>query len=170
MVPILNYIIFGPNSIQDCHRYKKIKLAKAALFEARICLNFNCKNIYSIFMHPSWDGPYYVIGYGGWADVHRGFRTITLVLYIGYLYQTWPHDSPVEGEEPYLFWGPLNRILTTGSFLHDNFSSVYWIFTKLGHMIPLWKGKNPIYFGVIRSKVKVTITINIVFDNRVVST
>jgi hypothetical protein len=21
------------------------------------------------------------------------------------LYQTWPHDSPVEGEEPYLFWG-----------------------------------------------------------------
>jgi hypothetical protein len=37
------------------------------------------------------------------------------------------------------------------------FSSVYRIFTKLGHMIPLWKGKNPIYFGVIRSKVKVTI-------------
>ena len=28
-------------------------------------------------------------------------------------------------------------------------SSVYWIFTKLGHMIPPWKGKNPIYFGVI---------------------
>jgi hypothetical protein len=21
------------------------------------------------------------------------------------LYQTWPHDSPVEGEELYLFWG-----------------------------------------------------------------
>ena len=42
-------------------------------------------------------------------------------------------------------------------FPHDNFSSVYWIFTKLGHMIPQWKGKNPIYFGVIRSKVKVTI-------------
>ena len=33
-------------------------------------------------------------------------------------------------------------------FLHNNFSSVYRIFTKLGHMIPLWKGKNPIYFGV----------------------
>ena len=32
---------------------------------------------------------------------------------------------------------------------HNNFSSVYQIFTKLGHMIPLWKGKNPIYFGVI---------------------
>ena len=29
------------------------------------------------------------------------------------------------------------------------FSSVYWIFTKLGHTIPLWKGKNPIYVGVI---------------------
>jgi len=45
--------------------------------------------------------------------------------------------------------------LTTGSFPHDNFSSVYWIFTKLDHMIALWKGKNAIYFGVIRSKVKV---------------
>jgi hypothetical protein len=33
-------------------------------------------------------------------------------------------------------------------FPHNNFSSVYQIFTKLGHMIPLWKGKNPIYFGV----------------------
>jgi hypothetical protein len=29
-------------------------------------------------------------------------------------------------------------------------------------MIPLRKGKNPIYFGVIRSKVKVTVTINII--------
>jgi hypothetical protein len=27
-------------------------------------------------------------------------------------------------------------------------------------MIALWKGKSPIYFGVIRSKVKVTVTIN----------
>ena len=34
-------------------------------------------------------------------------------------------------------------------------------------MISLWK--NPIYFGVIRSKVKVTVTINIFFDNRIVS-
>ena len=34
-------------------------------------------------------------------------------------------------------------------FPHDNFSSVYWIFIKLGHMIPLWKRKNPVYFGVI---------------------
>jgi len=55
-------------------------------------------------------------------------------------------------------------------FPHNNFSSVYRIFTKLGHMILLWKGKNPIYFGVIRSKIKVTITINRIFDNRVVST
>ena len=62
------------------------------------------------------------------------------------------------------------EFLTTGSFPHDNFSSVYWIFNKLGHMIPMWKGKNLIYFGVIMSKVKVTVTINIIFDNRVVST
>jgi hypothetical protein len=55
-------------------------------------------------------------------------------------------------------------------FPHNNFSSVYRIFTKHGHMIPLWKGKNHAYFGVIRSKVKVTITINIIFDDRVVST
>ena len=41
------------------------------------------------------------------------------------------------------------EFLTTGSFPLDNFSSVYWIFTKLGNMIHLWKGKNPIYFGVI---------------------
>ena len=37
----------------------------------------------------------------------------------------------------------------THRFPHNNFSSAYRIFTKLGHMIPLWKGKNPIYFGVI---------------------
>ena len=82
-----------------------------------------------LFIRPSRDGLYYVIGYGWrWAAGGR------------------PHRFP-----------------------HDNFSSVYRIFTKLGHMIPLWKGKNPIYFGVIRSKVKVTITINIIFDNRIVS-
>ena len=53
-------------------------------------------------------------------------------------------------------------------FPNDNFSSIYWIFTKLGHTIPLWKGKNPIYCGIIRSKIKVTVTINIIVDNRVV--
>ena len=30
-------------------------------------------------------GPYYVIGYGGRAGIHTGFRTITLVLYIRFL-------------------------------------------------------------------------------------
>jgi hypothetical protein len=54
-------------------------------------------------------------------------------------------------------------------FPHNNFSFVYRIFTKLGHMISLWKGKKPVYFGVIRSKVKVTVTINRNVDNRVVS-
>jgi hypothetical protein len=54
-------------------------------------------------------------------------------------------------------------------FPHNNFSSVYWSLNKLAHMIPLWKGKNHIYFGVISSKVKVTVTINIIFDNRIVS-
>jgi hypothetical protein len=36
-------------------------------------------------------------------------------------------------------------------------------------MIPLWKGKNPIYLGVIRLKVKVTVTVNRISDNRIVS-
>ena len=42
-----------------------------------------------IFICPSGDGTYYVIGYsergGGRADVQTGFRTISLVLYIGSL-------------------------------------------------------------------------------------
>jgi hypothetical protein len=70
-----------------------------------------------------------------------------------------------KGKNPVYF-----RVIRSKSpLLHDNFSSVYWIFNKLGHMIPLWKWKNPIYFEVIRSKVKVTITINRIFDNRIVS-
>jgi hypothetical protein len=43
------------------------------------------KRNYYLFIHPSQDGPYYVIGYGGRVGVHTGFRTITLVLYIGSL-------------------------------------------------------------------------------------
>jgi hypothetical protein len=86
------------------------------------------------------------------------FRTITLVLYIESLANlaTWF----LCGREITLFilrsLGQRSRspllyieLLTTESFPHDSFSSVYWIFTKLGHIIPLWKGKNPIYFGVI---------------------
>jgi hypothetical protein len=61
----------------------------------QICCSSVLKLI-SFFMRPSRDGPYYVIGYGGQAGVHTGLSD---------LYQTWPHDSPVEGEEPYLFWG-----------------------------------------------------------------
>jgi hypothetical protein len=40
--------------------------------------------------------------------------------------------------------------------------------TKVMRKQPWWKRKNPIYFGVIRSKVKVTVTINRIFDNRIV--
>jgi hypothetical protein len=49
---------------------------------------FQCllSTISLVFIRSSWDGPYYVIGYGGWrAVVHTDFRTITLVLYIGSL-------------------------------------------------------------------------------------
>ena len=105
------------------------------------------------------------------------FRMITLVLYIGSLpnFTTW---FPCGRGRTLFIMGSLgqrsrspiiNRMFDNRSFPHNNFSSVYWIFNKLGHMIPLWKGKNPIYFGVIRSKVKVTVTINRIFDNRIVS-
>jgi hypothetical protein len=61
-------------------------------------------------------------------------------------------------ESKHLFYTPVSRRVVLCDwvwradgrplrFPHNNFSSVYWIFTKLGHMIPLWKGKNPIYFG-----------------------
>ena len=62
----------------------------------------------------------------------------------------------------------INKMFDNRAFPHDNFSSVYWIFTKLDQMIALWKGKNPIYFGVIRSKVKVTVTINIIFYHLII--
>ena len=73
----------------------------------------------------------------------------------------WPNDPKINRVLP-LPQG--NHVAMFGKdhlhrFPHNNFSSVYQIFTKLGDMIPLWKGKNPIYFGVIRSKVKVTVTI-----------
>ena len=86
------------------------------------------------------------------------FCTITLVLYIGSLTDlaTWfpcgrGRTLFILGSLGQMSRSPLLLIefLTTGSFPHDNFCSVYWIFNKLGHMIPLWKGKNPIYFGVI---------------------
>ena len=49
------------------------------------------------------------------------------------------------GDGPYYVIGYGGR---PHRFPRDNFSSVYLIFNKLGHMIPLWKGKNRIYFGV----------------------
>ena len=78
-----------------------------------------------------------------------------------------------KGKNPIYFGVIRSKVTVTINIIFDNrvfshnFSSVYWIFTKLDHMIPLWKGKNPIYFGVIRSKV--TVTIYIIFDNRVIS-
>ena len=119
-------------------------------------------------------GPYYVIGYGGRTGVNTGFRTITLVLYIGSLSNLATWFPCGRGRTLYILGslGQGHRYYKYNfwqrSFPHDNFCSVYWNFNKLGHMIPLWKGKNPIYFGVIRSKV--ASTINIIFDNRVVST
>ena len=83
---------------------------------------------------------------------------ITLVLYIWFLpnLTTW---LPCGRERILFILGSLGqrsrslllyiKFLISGSFPHDNFSSVYWISNKLGHMIFLWKGNNPIYFVVI---------------------
>jgi hypothetical protein len=62
---------------------------------------------YSLFIRPSRDGAVlcdWVWRAGGWAGVHTGFRTITLVLYIGSLTNlaTW---FPCGRDRPYLFWG-----------------------------------------------------------------
>ena len=102
---------------------------------------------------------------------------ITLVLFIGSLPNLTTRFPCGRGRTLFILGSlgqrsrslTINIIFDNRMFLHDNFSSVYWIFTKLDHMIALWKGKNPIYFGVIRSKVKVTVTLNRNFDNRVVS-
>ena len=42
-------------------------------------------------------------------------------------------------------------------------------FTKLGQLIAHWKGTIPFHYVVIKSNVKVTVTINIFYDNRVAS-
>jgi hypothetical protein len=55
--------------------------------------------------------------------------------------------------------------LTTGSFPHDNFSSVYWILTNMATWFPCGRGRTLFILG---SKFKVTITINIILDNRIV--
>jgi hypothetical protein len=104
---------------------------------------------------------------------HNNFSSVYRIFTkLGHVIPLWKGKNPInfgslgQRSRSLLLW---IEFLTTWSFPHDNFSSVYWIFTKLDHMIPLWKGKNPIYFGVIRSKVKVTVTMHIIFDNRVVS-
>ena len=106
------------------------------------------------------------------------FCMITLVLYIWSLTILTIWFSCGRGNNP-IYFGVIRSkvkvtvtiiyLLTTWSFLQDNFNSIYLIFNKLGHMIVLWKRKNPIFFGVIRSKVKVTVTMNIIFDSMVVS-
>ena len=96
--------------------------------------------------------------YDNFSSVYRIFTRL------GHMIPQWKGKNPIYFEvnrSKVMVTININRILTTGSFPHDNFSSVHWIFTKIGHVIPLWTGKNPIYFGVIISKVKVTVTMNI---------
>jgi hypothetical protein len=91
-----------------------------------------------------------------WAIAQVRDKLVT----IGYLIWFWTCGF-LAPKEFYIIWFlyarlETGRIMWLGMaagrrphrFSHNNFSSVYRIFTKLGHMIPLWKGKNPIYFGV----------------------
>ena len=80
------------------------------------------------------------------VNIIYSFRTITLVLYIGSLTNLATGFPLWKGKNPIYFgviWSKvkvtvtINNMLITGSFPHDNFSSVYWIFSKLGHIIPL---------------------------------
>jgi hypothetical protein len=54
-------------------------------------------------------------------------------------------------------------------FLHNNFSSVYRIFIKLGHMIPCGRGRTLYILGSLGQRSR-SLIINIIFDNRVIST
>jgi hypothetical protein len=57
---------------------------------------------YSLFIRPSGDGPYYVIGYGGRPHrfPHNNFSSVYRIFTkLGHI------NSPVEGEELCLFWG-----------------------------------------------------------------
>ena len=113
-----------------------------------------------VFIRPSRDGPYYVIGYGGRTGVHTGFRTITLVLYIGSLpnLTTW---LPCGRGKTLFILGSLGQRSRSPLLLIDFWQQgrfhmitlvlyyVYWIFNKLGHIIPMWKGKTPLYRLII---------------------
>ena len=88
-----------------------------------------------------------------WSFPHDNFSSVYWIFNkLGHMIPLWKGKNSIFGgslgqrSRSPLLW---IEFLTTGSFPHDNFSSVYWIFTKLGHMIPLWKGKNPIYVGAI---------------------
>jgi hypothetical protein len=54
-------------------------------------------------------------------------------------------------------------------FLHTNFSSVYRIFIKLGHMIPCGRERTLFILGSLGQRSR-SLIINIIFDNRVIST
>jgi hypothetical protein len=65
-------------------------------------------------------------------------------------FDLWPNDPKINRILP-LPQG--NHVVKFGKDTIYRTKVIMW---KQPHMIPLWKGKNPIYFGVIRSKVKVT--------------
>ena len=108
--------------------------------------------------------------YNDWQ--HGRFRTIALVVYIGYLSNLATLFPCGRGRTLFIL-GSLGerskvKVTITINIFFDKrvvFRSVYWISTKFDNMILLCKGNNLIYVGVIMSKVKVTITINIFVDN-----
>ena len=73
--------MFLPKNDVPVHNFEKSQM----VMDVRILYWFSVVFKFVIFIRPSRDIPYYVLGYGGRAGIHKGFRTITLVLYIGSL-------------------------------------------------------------------------------------
>jgi hypothetical protein len=124
--------------------------------------------IMAVFICPSWDGPYYVIGYGGRVGVHTGFRTITLVLYIRSLpnLATW---FPCGRGRTLFILGSKVKVTVTINRIFDNsrFRTITLVLYigSWPHDCPFEEEESYLFWGQ-RSRSR---TINIYFDNRVVS-
>ena len=67
------------------------------------------------------------------------------------------------------FYTPVSRRAVLCDWVWRAGGGVYTGFRTITLVLYIGSLPNPIYFGVIRSKVKVSVTINRIFDNRVVS-
>jgi hypothetical protein len=103
---------------------------------------------YSLFIRPSGDGAVLCdwVWRAGGGYKERKLSCGNDPVVKNYIYSNgdldlWPNYPKINRVCTFhrgIMWLSLLKIRFT--FPHDNFKSVYWIFNKLGHMIPLWKG------------------------------